>query len=325
MIQHGVAIAEQAGLADERARLSRDLCWAYLLDGRLDDAHRQIDETLVELDRLGHRAAVADVYMGARFFRGRVLYESDRFREAEEFSRETYALALEAHNLTVQAASSSMTASALVLQGRYAESIEWATQALEVGRRIESLPAVRAAMASRLIARAATGGAGASAEELDALAGGLLTAGDMGLTVDQILGALIDVGELERAHAVSVLYASRAGGRLREARIALTRGEVALARCGMTGCAAPAERDLRDAIELGTAIGVRSIVGRAELGLARIALARGQTKKGVAYARAAAEIFTTLGLGHYAPRALALVADPGEPRIGLTSHLDAAS
>ena len=324
MIQRAVAIAEESGLPDERVRLWRDLCWAYLLDGRLEDATRQIDATLAELDRLGQSTARTDVYMGARFFRARVLYESDRVREAESYSRETHRLALEAHNSTVQSAVSSMVASTLVLQGRYAESVEWSDRALEVARRIESLPAVRSAMASRLIARVAGGNTSVGSEELEALAGGLLTAGDMGLTVDQIIAALLDVGEVERAHAVSETWKSRAGGRLREARIALTRGEIALAR-GLIGCMARAEGDLRDAIELGSAIGLRSIVGRAQLGLARIALARGQTKKGVKYAREAADLFAALELGHHARRALALLAEPDEVRHGRSGELGVAS
>src|SRR6185369_15305320 len=101
-----------------------------------------------------------------------------------------------------------------------------------------------------------------SPEDLEALSGGILTAGDMGLTIDQIIAALLDAGEVERAHAVSEIWKSRAGGRLREARIALIRGEIVLAR-GLVGCMARAEGDLRDAIELGSAIGLRSIVGRA--------------------------------------------------------------
>jgi hypothetical protein len=254
-----------------------------------------------------------------------VLYESDRFREAEEYSRETHSLALKVHNATVQAASSAMVATALVLQGRYAESTEWSTRALEVARRIESLPAIRSAMASRLIARVATGSTAVDAEELDALAGGLMSAGDMGLTVDQIIAALLDTGEIERAHALTDLYASRAGGRLREARVALTRGEIASARCGTPGCSAAAERHLRDAIELGSAIGVRSIVGRAQLGLARIALARGQVRKGHCYAREASEIFVAVDLGHHARRALALLATPADARPGGTSQLRALS
>jgi class 3 adenylate cyclase/tetratricopeptide (TPR) repeat protein len=315
MIRRAVAIAEESGEELERTRLMRDLCWAYLLDGRLEDASRQIDQTLEDLDRLGHRETLTDVYMGARFFRARVLYEADLFSQAEEYSRETYELALRAHNATVQSASSSMIAGVLVLQGRYTESLEWSSRSIEVARQIQSLPALRAAMASRLTARIASGGHAASDEELDTLSGGLLTTGDLGLTVDQITVALMAVGEAERARAVVDLYAARAGGRLREARVALSRGEVGLARSPVVGCSVPAERDFREAIELGSAIGIRSVVGRAQLGLARIAMARSQIRKAVAYAQEAAEIFVALGLGHYTERVHALLreADGGGP------------
>jgi class 3 adenylate cyclase/tetratricopeptide (TPR) repeat protein len=309
MIRRAVAIAEESGEELEQTRLMRDLCWAYLLDGRLEDASLQIDQTLANLDRLGHRETLTDVYMGARFFRGRVLYEADLFSQAEEYSRETYELALRAHNATVQAASSSMIASILVLQGRHPESLEWSSRAIDMARQIQSLPALRSAMASRLTARMASGGVSATDEELDALSGGLLTTGDLGLTVDQITVALMAVGEAERARAVVDLYAARAGGRLREARVALSRGEVGLARSPVVGCGVPAERDFREAIELGSAIGIRSVVGRAQLGLARIAMARGQTRKAVAYAQEAAEIFAALGLGHYTERVHALLSE----------------
>lgn len=325
LIRRAVAIAEEAGLAVERVRLTRDLCWAYLLDGRLEDAERQIDETLNDLDRLGQRAVLADTYMGARFFRGRVLYESDRFLEAEAYSRETYGFAQEVRNNTVQAASSAMVASTLVLQGRYGESLEWSARALEVARQIQSLPAVRSAMASRLIARAALGEGRASSEDLDALSGGLLTVGDLGLTIDQILAALLVLGELERAQAIAELYAARAGGRLREARVALIRGEIGILRCHGSGYDLSAEKSLRDAIELGSAIGVRSVVGRAELALARVARSRGQHQKSLARAREAAAIFAALGLGHYLRAATVLLEEPEPPARATTGALGALS
>lgn len=309
MIRRAVSIAEESGHELERTRLMRDLCWAYLLDGHLEDASRQIDETLANLDRLGHRETLADLYMGARFFRARVFYESDQFSQVEEYSRETYELALRAHNATVQSASSSILASVLVLQARYAESFEWSDRAIEVARQIQSLPALRAAMASRLTARIYSGGPTATEEELEALSGGLLTTGDLGLNVDQITVALMAVGEAERARAIVDLYTAKAGGRLREARVALSRGEVGLARSPVVGCGVPAERDFREAIELGSAIGLRSVVGRAQLGLARIAMARGQVRKATAYAREAAEIFAALGLGHYTQRVHALLSE----------------
>lgn len=311
MVRQAVRVAGAAGDDYERLRLSRDLAFGYLLDGRLEQARAEIESVLAALERSGEDAQASDVYMGGRFYRNVVLYESDRFTAAEEYARESHAIASRNGNQTLQSAAAAMAAMTLVLRGRYREALEWSARAERVGRQIQNLGAVRAATAARLLAGAARGQRAARREEVEEICGGFADGGPLGVHFDLFVAALLEMGEIQRAREMAEVSSERAGGRLREARAALALADVAVASRESTDVAA--ERAYRRALDLATAIGLRSIVARARLGLARLARVRGQLERSRAHARVAGGLFASLGLGHYS-RPVEALLDAEEER-----------
>lgn len=314
LIQEGYTVARASGNDDAAATLMRSLAFGYLLDGRFDDAAREIDETLAELDRLGQAEKLSDTYMGARFFRQRVLYESDRLDEAAAFARETYELSVKAQNRTLESSSAAGLATIFFVRSRYEESIEWATRAADLAAEIENVAAARSAIATRALARASLGDCGARADEVDAVQRGLLTSGDLAINMDLIIAALISLGETDRARKLAELATERAGGRLRESRHHLALAEAIHASHDADACRAYSS--YTHALALAEEIGARSVIARAHLGLARLATERGDEQAAREHAATALGLCEAIGLEHFAAAArLILVAlEPPDDR-----------
>lgn len=306
-IRKGHAVATNAGNDHAAATLMRALAFGYLLDGRFGDAEREIDATLAEFDRLGQRAERSDAYMGARFFRQRVLYESDRLAEAEAFGIETHRQAVGAQNRTLQSGSAAGIATTCLMAGRYEEAIEWANGAADLALEIESVAAARSAIATRVLARAALGHPAARPGDLDTLQRGLLTSSDLAINPDLMVDALVAIGEVERARKLATTALERAGGRLRQARQHLAlAGALAAGHGGDVG---QAHDGYMEAIAQAGEIGAHSILGRAHLGLARLARARGEIPRSVEHARNALALLEGCGFAHHAQQVRTLLAD----------------
>ncbi len=307
LAERGVAIAQRAGLTASLPKISRGLVWAYLLDARFADARRQVEEVVQTLVRAGHEAKNSEIYLGSRYFRNRVIFESDELDEAEQDALDLFARAKAAGNKTMFCASSSMLAAVATARGDSAKAEYWAEIGLPVAEQIQSLAAVRGSAASLLLARADRGERNATQLELDRVERGLFAAGDLGINSEMIVEALLAVGELRRARRIAEARVERSGGRLREARGALMTGMVALA-------AGPeehpdAERAFGDALARALEIGARSLEGRAHLGLAELAHERGDLPAMESHARQALAILRPLGFGRYAMRAARLLLE----------------
>ena len=162
------------------------------------------------------------------------------------------------------------------MRGDAAKALEWAQLGLPVAEQIQNLAAARGSGAALLLARADLGDRSAEPAELDRLERGLFAAGDLGINSDTIVEALLEVGELRRARRVADARVERSGGRLREVRGALMTGFVALAHGPAEYAAAPSARSARRS-PARIDVGARSLEGRAHLGLAELAHARGET------------------------------------------------
>lgn len=306
LIQEGYAAARNGGNELAAAALTRSLAFGYLLDGRFADAERQINEALAEFDRLGQKDAISDTYMGTRFFRQRVLYESDRLEEAEDYVRSTLDLALEAKNRTIQSGAMAGLATICLARGRYEEAVDWSTRALELSLEIDNVGAIRSSAAVRTVARASLGDCTHRASDVEAMQRGLLTSGDLAINVDLIISALVIAGEIDRARKLAELATERSGGRLREARQLLALGEALHA--GRDGDPCRAYSCYTDALEIARAIGARSSQARAHLGLARLASERGEDVLARENAQLALGICEEIGFEHYARAARLILA-----------------
>jgi len=307
LAERGVAVAQRANLTGSLPKISRGLVWAYLLDARFADARRQVEEVVQTLTRMGHEARNSDIYLGSRYFRNRVIFESDELDEAEADALDLYARAKAASNKTMFCAAASMLASVATARGDSAKAEYWAEIGLPIAEAIQSLAAVRGCAAALVLARADRGERNATQAELERVERGLFAAGDLGINSETIVEALLAVGELRRARRIAEARVERSGGRLREARGALMTGMVALA-------AGPeehpdAERAFGDALARALEIGARSLEGRAHLGLAELAHERGDLPAMESHAHQALAILRPLGFGRYAMRAARLLLE----------------
>jgi len=305
LIEEAVEIARGSGNPLSVFRASRGVVLAYDLDGRFSEARRLSDEVLAALGQSGEQAKLSDTYMGARFFRARLLLDSDAYAECEDWLRETLELALRASNRTIQSAAYSMLASIALLHADYEEAQRLAGAALAIGEAIQSQTTLRATTAILLQCRAENGGPPPSAAELDRIERGLNSSGDLGAGADSIIEALLDHGEVSRARRIADARLARAGGRLRQARAAYARGLVALhsgeEELGL------AEQRLGEAVALAKDLGVRSLQGRAHLALGELARKRALPEPMLAHAQQALSLLRPLELRHFESRAARLL------------------
>ncbi len=307
MVEKAVEIARRSGSEVAVFRAIRGLVFGYLLDGRQAEALQLADETLEVFERSGDAARNTEPYMGARFFRGRCLLDGDHYREAGPWLLESFERAQRAGNRTMQSASASMLASLAFLRGQYEEAERWSSIALPIAEAIDSLASLRGCTATVLLVRAQRGSPGVTTAELERLERGLLSSGDLGSGFEWIVEALIENGELARGRRLAEARVARAGGRTREARAALSLGQVALRAGGEE--LGTAERSFQTALVRAKAIGLRSLQGRAHLGLAELARVQGRADGVNAHARHAVALLREVGMDHYAARAARLLLD----------------
>ena len=205
-----------------------------------------------------------------------------------------------------------MTASALaqihLMRGEYAEAKRWAEESLEIAEAIANLGALPAAAAVAILARLALGETTAPERYLTAIDEGLAGSSSPQLNVRFIADAFLSLGDLARAGRYAEQLRDRPfGGRLREALVATTLGEIA-ARLGR---AEEAEGWYRRAIGVAEAIGARSVLAIATLGTAELAAAAGTHPPGARQLEQALAVVRALRLERYRPRLERVIAGAG--------------
>jgi class 3 adenylate cyclase len=317
----GVAVAEcalevarRAELGSVAVRVSRGLAYTYAIDGRFEEARRISDWVVSEFVRSGEAARSSDFYFGALFMRDSVRLLSDDLSGAIEGTTQTYNLAVEKNNRTVEVGCVSKLAYVHLLRGEYATADEWARRGLEVAEEIDSLVGILTGAAVALLARAATGEASGLGRYVMLLDRALPTRHQALSNGHLVVEALLAAREIERAEQVAELAYRQAGGRLREALSASALGAVMLARGPQHWDAA--RRWYNQAIQIADSIGARSVLAGAQLGMARIADATGDRRQRDDRLTPVIAIADEVGLGHYRKQAERLVAGGEAPLHG---------
>ncbi len=274
LVEEGLVLAQRAGLELAATSISRGLAWTYALDGQLELARRTIDWVVQDLDVRGERARATDVYFGARWVREGILYISDDLATAAASARETHELALHAPNRTAQSSTAATLAQVFFEQTDYAEAKRWADRSLEIAQSIGSLAGIRIASAVALAARLELGEPTNVGAYVEAIEEGLAQSGSLPLNSRLVIESLLMAGEVARARRVAELTHGRGGGRLREVIRSVARGDVLL-RLG-TAHWVEAERWYGPALAQAQVLGAASTEAAALLGLAEIALRRGE-------------------------------------------------
>ncbi len=306
LIEEGLDVARRAGNEQSAARISRTLGWALALDGRFEDARRKTEGALLELEKLYGKGGSANAYLTALFFRNRVLFEADEFGVVEPRMRETYELAQEHNNRTVQSGCAAVLSTLEFARGNSSEAVRWVELDLRMADQIENVSAARSMRAVRLAVRAESGERMADPAEPERIEESLRS-GELPINVDLIVEALLASGELERARRVAEGSSGRGGGRVREARGQVSLGLVSLA--GDPSEWGNAERCFDEALGLATRLGARSVRAKALLGRAQLAALRGELDARDRDGSASAAIFRELGMGRYEKRARTLLAE----------------
>jgi hypothetical protein len=264
----------------------------YLFDGRVDLARSTIADNLAGLERGGfHRS---DVYFGARWMRDLMLLWNDEYDAAAAASHETHAAAIAAGNRTVQSGSATVLAQVHLLRGANVEARDWADNALDTARGISNLAGLRLGSAVALLARLELGESITFGRYIDALDSTVSTGGNMALGIRLMIEAYLAAGETKRAERAARFGYLKAGGRLREMLCVTAMGDVML-----TG--GPDRREeaagwYERALTLARAIGHRSTIAAASLGLGEIAAVRGDRDGAARHLDEGLEAARALGL-----------------------------
>jgi tetratricopeptide (TPR) repeat protein len=299
LAEESVAVAMRNKLTVPAMRASRGLSYNYLQDGRFDLAARTIGWVLEELERSPQREQLRDLRLSARSVRSLVYYFQDELEAARAAAASTYAVCVEAGNRTVRCGVSATLAQVHLLRGDYAEARRWADESLELAEAIGSPAGFVAPASVTLVCRAALGEPLTAGRYVELIEQSLPEGTAPGMNVRFLAEALLLAGERERAERHATALYRRAGGRLRQAFLALMCGDVA----AHGGRAEDAERSFREALGLADMVGSRSVAAAAELGLARVAALRGDAGRRTLHADRALGLSRALGLGHYAAQA----------------------
>jgi class 3 adenylate cyclase len=317
----GVALTEQAIEEAQHdsdtlyvVSASRALVVDYTLDGRFAEAQAKVEWVLAELERLGQDSSKpSDLYLATRWLQDGVRFDRDDFEPALRGCNETYALAVQAPNRTVQSGAASLLAQIHFGRGNYAESRQWAERSQSTAEAIGNTAGIHRGLALALAARAALGEPLNFARHAGTIEEGVAQGGNALLTIHVMVETLLGLGEIGWAEKLARLAAERAAGRLRVIFAALALGEVATRRGPAQW--AEADRSFARALALADAIGLRSARALALIGRGRLALARNQLDDARTACRSARDLCAALGLHRYERIAETLLSqsDSGHP------------
>jgi tetratricopeptide (TPR) repeat protein len=313
LAEEGVSAARAASPGGNPMLVARGIAWIYLIDGRFDLAKTVSREALEAAVQSGLRAKLADAYFAAAFMVNMLDFHTEPRAQALAAFEETYRLAVEAGNRTVQAGTSGFISWLLLDTGRFAEAEAWAARSLAMAQSIGNINSTRTAAAVVAISRGALGLA-APADIAETIELERSHPSDFGLKNSLVTEALVMLGELPRAEVLADLAYRYAGGRLREMWALLTLGNVKRLR------GAAFRKEAEDSIEraraLAAEIGSRWGTAASALSAAEVATDRGDTESAAAFFDEAARIGREMGLARIVARAergLASDAAPSSP------------
>jgi class 3 adenylate cyclase len=304
LAERGLALAEGRGLRLAAARITRGLCINYVVDGRFEQARARIDAMLGVMETSEDKSRPGDLYLSARWVKDMVLYASDDLDAVLEHVGETLEMGVRANNRTIRCSSSATLAQTYCIRGDYARAKAFADEALAIGEQIGNMNVFPAAASVAIISRVELGERFDPAHHVDCIEKGLAAAGFMQLNVRFVVEALIAIDDLDRAEHHAEALDGVVGGRLRQALVCVAVGDVMQRRGKLDRAHAAYAAARAVALE----IGARSALVGAILGLAEVAIARGDAVD-VADLERAQPLCDGLRLGRYADR-LARVTSP---------------
>ena len=311
LVEEGLAIAKQAGLAEAVLGLSRGLAWSYLLDGRFAVARRTIEWVASELEQAGEGARLTDVYLGTRWMRDLIRFHCDDLPAAAAGVEETNRLAVQASNRTVQSSSAALCALVRLFRADYAAVGPWAERSLAIAQVIGNLSAQVTAGAVALAAGTALGESTVPRRTLELVEQALRDGPDLMSSLHIVIEALIGRGELHLAEQAAQQARQRAGGRFKEMQSALA---LALVYAQDTGeRRGRADRLFAEAITTAEMLRAHTVLAAAHLGAGTLAAVRGAHEESQRHWRKAADVARAAGLRHYELQADRLLG-AGGPR-----------
>jgi class 3 adenylate cyclase/tetratricopeptide (TPR) repeat protein len=297
LAEKGLALAQREGLTLSTISISRGLCVHYMLDGRFDIAQRAIAWTIAELEALGQREQVTDLYLGCRYVQAIVLYGSDEFDEVIANATETHRLATSVNNRTVSSGCAGVLAHVHFLRGEYEEARRWAEGALEIAEAIENFAAMPSHATIAYLASVALGEPVETTEYFVHIESALTAPAWGHVNARFVSEALIAGGDLRRAERYLDQLRLTRGGRLREALAELEAGDV-LRHLGPERWD-EAERAYGDAIAMAESLQAGSVLAAAALGSAELAATRGDRTASARQLARAEGLVRALRLDHY--------------------------
>jgi class 3 adenylate cyclase len=306
LAEEGLTVAQRAGESLQAIRIGRGLGIHYAHDGRFDLARRVVDWVTEEMPRSA--PGNVDLELSCRWVRELVLYASDDFDAARRSAAESYEMAERASNRTMRGAAAGMLAAIHFVRGEYPDAERWSQTSFAVAEEISNLAALAPAAAIGILSRVEQGGR--PPEQLVQTVRHEANAAGLTLLNLRLIGeALLAIDDVAGAERYALYVRSHTGGRLRDAEIATVLGDVRARESRH----AEARRAYAEAVELAEAIGARSVLAAAMLGLAELPPAQGEPD-GAELAARALDVFDALGLERYAVRARALLrADVRQP------------
>jgi class 3 adenylate cyclase/tetratricopeptide (TPR) repeat protein len=314
----GLKVIEDAQLLALRNDLrlpsmSRALAWAYLLDGRLEQASELIERTIADMAADTQLDPLSDIALGTRYLRDRINFYSGNLDLARQGAEESFEMAVKASNRTLQGGCSGTLAQIHFLRGEYEEAVRLAERSIEHAKTVGNPLARRAELALDVASRYELGEAVMPARYPELVEEELPVEGEMAMAVPIVVAGLLALGEAKRAARYARRARERAGGRLRTMLSALGLGD-ALRRLG-SDKRGEAERNYLEAIELAAQMGIDTALAPAHLGAGEIALARGDRKAAASHLEKALHSSRRTELGRFMPRIeqlFALLRDDAE-------------
>jgi class 3 adenylate cyclase/ABC-type lipoprotein export system ATPase subunit len=305
LVEKGFAVAQRAGLTVTATSISRALAVAYVYDGRCDVGQETLRWAVTQLERLGEKERLSDLYLGARQLRDSLRCMCDDLEGAAHGATETYEQAVRVSNRTVQSLAASTLALVHFTRAQYPEARRWADTSLAIAEVIGNVATIRTAAALALTARASAGEAVTPSRYLDLIEQGHAARSDMAVKCYLVAEAFLTIGEVERARRFAEIAYAHAGGQLRQAWCATALGDIML-RLGPSHWSA-AERWYQQALGLAEALGARSALATAALGAGELALAQGNEDSGQRSLRQTLAIAGEIGFARLQARAQKLL------------------
>jgi hypothetical protein len=301
LVEEGLVEARRFGGELQVVSVSRALASNYLLDGRFAAAEEKIAWVVQELERLGHREQLSDMYVASFWMREGFSFYHDALDDSLLGVIESFELARKASNRTIQSTAGTVLSQIYLVRGDLARSKEWADRALATAEEIDNSSTIHRAAVICLASRVELGERAGLARFVELAEEGVPQGGNMLFAISILIETLCTLGDFARAERFARTSMEVAAGRLREMYALTALGEATL-HLGPSYWA-ESQSAFEKATQIAQAIEARSTLAIAGIGLGELALLRGQNVAGREQLASALALSRQLGLRRYELRA----------------------